>query len=207
MTFNPPSLVAFRFLLEVKWACWTLETLRFPTAYKKSRPYRQLNMVDFVFKRLALVRNWVMYSIQCIHSHLMTLVCQSMGQQLNKKVQQAECLRDIIDIHDSYIDAVHEHCFQKSVDGKIRKGIEQLLNLVSVLNDEWNNIASLKHNEYGCDSEGDEENGATFDLENAVSQVTAIETTFINCHCLIAEVLSSEVYTKDRVECKCTARK
>lgn len=191
----------FRFLLQIKWAIWTLETLRFPHAYKKRRPYQSLTMIDLIFKRLALMRNWIIYSIQCIHSHLMTFVIQSMGQQLTKKMERVECLREIIQLHDSYVETIHAHCFRKNIDSVMRNGIEQLLNLVVILNDEWNNIVALE--QHSDDNTDGNESRDVFSVSDAVTQIDSIEATYINCHCFIAETLSKAVYTKDRTECKC----
>lgn len=188
----------FRFLLQIKWAIWTLESLRFPVAAKRRKPYMALTMVDLTFKRLALMRNWLIYSIQCIHSHLMTFVIQSMGEQLTRKMERVDCLREIIELHDSYIQTIHSHCFRRRSDQGLRKAIEQLLHMVVVLDDEWNNVAAL-------DAQGDViDGGGDFNIKDAVEQVDAIETTYINCHSLIAEALSKEVYTKNRVDCKKT---
>lgn len=187
----------FQFLLQIKWAIWTLENLQFPISVKRRKPYMPLTIIDLTFKRLALMRNWLIYSIQCIHSHLMTFVIQSMGEQLIRKMKRVECLREIIELHDSYIQTIHSHCFQKRNDKNLRKGIEQLLHMVVVLNDEWNNIVSMdEQNNDVIDGNGG------FNIKDAVEQVDAIETTYINCHSFIAESLSKEVYTKNRVDCK-----
>lgn len=186
----------FRFLLQVKWAIWTLETLQFPVAFKKRPPYQPLTLIDLIFKRLALVRNWIIYSVQCVHSHLMTFVIQSMGQQLVKKMAKTECLREIIELHDSYIDTIYTHCFRKTSDIPMRTGVEQLLSLVVVLRDEWNNLQTI--NSYGDYVDGENR----FNVTSTVQQVDTIEATYINCHCHIAEVLAREVYSKNE-----TARK
>lgn len=186
----------FRFLLQIKWAIWTLENLRFPITAKRCKPYMMLTIVNLTFKRLALMRNWLIYSIQCIHSHLMSFVIQSMGEQLSRKMERVECLREIIELHDSYIQTIHSHCFRKRSDKNLRKGIEQLLHMVVVLSDEWNNMAAL--DEHGDAVDGDD----GFSIKDAVEQVDVIETTYINCHSFIAESLSKEVYMKNRADCK-----
>lgn len=202
----------FTFILQIKWAIWTLETLRFPIHYKRRRPYVQLSMIDLTFKRLALVRNWIIYSIQCIHSHLMTFVIQSMGQQLIKKIEKVGCLREIIELHDTYIQTIYEHCFRRTGDSAIRNGIDQLLNLVVILHDEWQNIEGLQLLEQkgavGDEDDNDvvdqrmETSQNLFNLSDAIAQVDNVEATYINCHCYLAEMLSAEVYTKDRTDCK-----
>lgn len=183
----------FRFLLQVKWAIWTLETLRFPPAFKKRPPYQSLTLIDLIFKRLALVRNWIIYSVQCVHSHLMTYVIQSMGQQLVKRMEKTECLRGIIELHDSYIDTIHQHCFRKTSDMALKTGFEQLLSLVVILRDEWNNLDNV--NSYGDFIDGENE----FDISGTVQQVDIIEATYIQCHCNIAELLTREVFKNDQL--------
>lgn len=181
----------FRFLLQIKWAIWTLETLRFPVAFKKRTSYEPLTLIDLIFKRLALVRNWIIYSVQCIHSHLMTFVIQSMGQQLTKRMAKTECLREIIELHDSYIDTIYQHCFRKTSDIALKTGIEQLLSLVVILRDEWMNLDNV--NSHGDFVDGENE----FDVSGTVQQVDIIEATYINCHCKIAEILTNVVFKKD----------
>lgn len=183
----------FRFLLQIKWAIWTLETLQFPVAFKTRPPYQPLTLIDLIFKRLALVRNWIIYSVQCIHSHLMTFVIQSMGQQLMKRMQKVEYLREIIELHDSYIDTIYQHCFRKTSDIALRTSFEQLLSLVVVLRDEWNNLHNV--NSHGDFIDGENE----FDVSATVQQADIIEATYINCHCHIAEVLTREVFKKDQL--------
>lgn len=191
----------FRFLLQVKWAIWTLETLQFPVAFKKRPPYQPFTLIDLIFKRLALVRNWIIYSVQCVHSHLMSFVIQSMGQQLTKRMAKVECLREIIDLHDSYIDTIYQHCFRKSSNAGLRTGLEQLFNLVLVLRDEWNNLEKV--NSHGDYVDGENQ----FDISGTVEQVDIIESTYISCHCHIAEVLTREVYSKDQTTRKLNIKK
>lgn len=183
----------FQFLMQVKWAIWALETQRFPILFKRRRPYSPMNMYDLVFKRLAMARNWVMYSVQSIHSHLMTLVIQSMGQQLPKKIELAASLRDLVDIHGMYIDTIHEYCFQTGKDKKLRLAIEQLLSLVGVLHNEWQNMESL---------DAVEKELVTYDLAAAVQHVDCIENAYIKCHNTIADLLSQEVFVRDRDDCE-----
>ena len=125
----------------------------------------------------------------------MTFVIQSMGQQLVKRMAKAESLREIIELHESYIESIYQNCFRKTSDIPMKTGIEQLMNLVAVLRDEWNNL-------HHVDSHGDFVDGENhFDVSATVQQVDIIEATYINCHCHIAEVLTREVYKKDQTTC------
>lgn len=137
-----------------------------------------------------MVRNWILYSMQCVHSHIMTQLLYSMGQQFDRRVEKARTLNEIIDVHRSYVNTLFEHCFQSNNDETIRVGIEQLLNLICVLRNEW---IQLEH----VMADGADET----DYE-AISPIDDIENTYIRCHCHVADLLSSEVYSKNRVNCK-----
>lgn len=64
----------------------------------------------------------------------MTFVIESMGQQLAKKMERVDCLRDIIQMHDRNNSRTLLSVASRFSD------TEQLLHLVVILNDEWNNI-------------------------------------------------------------------
>lgn len=85
-----------------------------------------MNIKDLFFKRLALVRSWMLYSLQSIHTHLMTQVLQSLGQKLDEKINNVQNIQEIINIHQQYIQIVYEYCFQTKNDKNIRHGIEQV---------------------------------------------------------------------------------
>lgn len=183
------SGLVFQFLLKVKWGLWTLENLRFSKSRKNHQPYKALTMCDYVFKRFELVRNWILYSMQSLHSHLMTHVLQAMGEILDKRIENAKDLNDIVGVHRSYISTIHDHCFQGKKDYPIRLGIEQLLALVIVVRNEWRN---MEHND-GSDDEVD---------NSSTSQIDEIENTYINWHSYITGMLTTNVYSKNRVHCK-----
>lgn len=205
------QFIVFRFLLKVKWGLWTLENLKFSKSWKKRLPYVELTFNDFIMKRLALVRNWILYSIQCIHSHLMTQILQSMAPQLDEKIKNSENLMEMIAVHNSFIKTIYDHCFQSGSYTTIRVGIEQLLNLISVVRFEWDNMCTIMESEEmasgnsfttlshdDCTDNGDN----SMDTINT-SQIKEIENTYINCHCYLAGILNTEVYSKNHQHCKC----
>lgn len=114
----------------MKWGVWTLENLRFPRHFKKQVLYGAPNIVQLTFKRLALLRNWLMYSLQSVLSHFMTTVLHSMSHELKAKIESAKNLTEIIIIHSTYINKITELCFQTKENENICQGITQ----VSVMN-------------------------------------------------------------------------
>lgn len=78
------------------------------------------------------------------------------------------------------------------------KLILQFLILIIALKEEWHSICYIK------DSMDDEFGSDELDNIGVSSQIDAIEQTYINCHHVVAAILSSEVYTKDRNHRKCS---
>uniref|UniRef100_A0A182VW04 Gamma-tubulin complex component n=1 Tax=Anopheles minimus TaxID=112268 RepID=A0A182VW04_9DIPT len=185
----------FRFLLKVKWALGTLEMLRFPESQKKRPPYACFGMLDLILKRLAMLRFWMIFSVQSIHSHLMTHVLQSFGEQLDEKLDLADNLSEMIAVHQSYIGTIFDHCFQQD-DGKpVMEGIIRLLNLVHILRDEWNNTVLYSE----MDARGDIPDNSTMGDFITNSQVDDLERTYCKCHQQLAKLLSREAYGKHKL--------
>lgn len=189
----------FRFLLAIKWGLWTLENLRF-TRPKRHSPYAELTISALISKRLALVRQWILYSIQCIHSHLMTYILSIMGEQLDRKVRDATNLMELLTVHRLYVESVTTHCFQTSSDTKVCAGVKQLLDLTTALRNEWQNICYITDELDGCLSVDD--SSSQLNSRNE-SNIDGIEGTYINCHSALAKLLSTEVYTRNRTHCEC----
>lgn len=187
----------FRFILKVKWGLVTLENLKFSKIAKLAST--KYNIIDFTSKRLAIIRFWMIYSIQCIHSHLMTQHLATLGLQLDLKLKNSSNIDEMILIHESFLDAASDHCFQNRRSDEIRNGIEQLLNLVIVLREEWENVmriqsaqaTTLMMNSSDCNLDEID----FFHIEN-------IEKTYVSCHRFIATTLNEEIYRNNNLHCK-----
>ncbi|XP_058447372.1 gamma-tubulin complex component 5 [Malaya genurostris] len=184
----------FRFLLKVKWALCTLESLRYPECYKRRPPYEEPCVLDLNLKRLAMLKFWMIFTVQCIHSHLMTHVLQSLGMQLDERLDAADNLNDMITVHQSYISTIYEHCFQREESKLFREGIIRLLNLVHIVRDEWNN--NVVYSE--MDARGDIEDNSMIGDFISNAQVGMLEMTYCKCHQQLAELFNREVYTKHK---------
>lgn len=175
----------FRQLLRIKWGIWTLEQLRFPVDQRRRPPYARLTYHDRTFRRLALVRMWILYSMQCVHSYLMTHVVQVMGERLEVAVARCATLSELGAVHRETVRQMHANCFLQHDDRSIRTGVEQLLTLVLVVRNEWRNL-----------NDADAVDSAQH------SQVDEIESSYINCHAYIMRVLNTQLYSKGRLDCK-----
>lgn len=110
----------------MKWGVWTLENLRFPRHFKKRVLYGEPNIVQLTFKRLALLKNWLIYSLQSVLSHFMTTVLHFMSRELNAKIENAKNLTEIINVHSTYINKISDLCFQTKKNENICQGIMQV---------------------------------------------------------------------------------
>nr|XP_029727882.1 gamma-tubulin complex component 5-like [Aedes albopictus] len=185
----------FRFLLKVKWALHTLESLRYPECYKKRPPYEEPCVLDLNLKRLAMLKFWMIFTVQCIHSHLMTHVLQSLGMQLDERLEAADNLNDMIAVHQSYISTIYEHSFQTEESQVFREGVIRLLNLVHIVRDEWN--SNVLYTE--MDARGDIEDNSMIGDFISNAQVGMLEKTYCKCHHQLAEQLNRDVYKKQKV--------
>ncbi|XP_037809588.1 gamma-tubulin complex component 5 [Lucilia sericata] len=189
----------FCFLLKVKWGITTLEKLQFARSHKRRIPYAKFEMIDLIMRRLEQLRFWMMYAIQSVHFHLMTHVLQSMGEQLDIKIDNCENLKEMEMVHKSYLSTVCEHCFLTESVHTIKTGVEQLLSLVSILRGEW--LGCVKYIEsnspLAIDLDDSSDDYADTDFVTN-SQIDAMEYTYICCHQYLANVLNDQVYLQKR---------
>lgn len=185
----------FRFLLKVKWGIWTLENMSFPLSQKRRRPYSKLEMPELIMRRLEQLRFWVIYALQCIHYHLMTYVLQDMGEKVDKGIENCENLIDMKKVHNSYVNIISNHCFIRNEF--MKNGVEQILNLVVVLKEEWNSSVKLLDGPAYLDvTDSSDGSIAETNYMNILDHVDNIEKTYVVCHEHIARGLSEEVYVK-----------
>lgn len=184
----PLSISVFRFLLKVKWAVWTLDNLKFHVQYKRRFPYAPVTPIEMILRRLMLVRTWIFYLINCLHSHLIHFVITNLDQQLNTLIEKARNLSQIIKAHEGFVSTAFGDCFLKESDIAIQGHIRQLLRLVSVVRDEWKNLTVIMELEK-CDDMGE------FLLD---SNMQELEETYIELHQKFASTLETAVYKKGR---------
>lgn len=105
--------------------------IRFHQMRRKWRPYQPLSMIDGLVKRSTKLNY-----INSVHSSASDDIRHpvQMGQQLAKKMERVDCLRDIIQLHDRNNSRTLLSVASRFSD------TEQLLHLVVILKDEWNNI-------------------------------------------------------------------
>lgn len=103
----------FRFQLKLKWALWSLDNLKFDDLEGNNNEMNDM-LHHFYARRLESLRFWLLHAIGSIHTYLSGQVLQSLGFIFDKALAQANNLDDIIQVHNEYLDKVHEHCLQTS---------------------------------------------------------------------------------------------
>ncbi|XP_016973513.1 uncharacterized protein LOC108040523 [Drosophila rhopaloa] len=190
----------WRLMLKVKWAAWKLENLAFLRRKDRS-PSAPLDLVGLTIRRLEILRFWLIYLINSLHTHIM----QAVGQQFELRIGQCKNIRQLSTLHDEYMALLLTHCMLTDEFATFRVALEQLFHLVYVLDMEWASCAcylgdndalslDLTTSEYGdADSESD---GRTLEYL-ALNQVVEIEVTYIRCHQTLAEIINTLVYKHD----------
>lgn len=72
-----------------------------------------------------MLRMWLIYTLQCLNNHLVTFVIQTLNAQFERKLEKARNVNDIIKLHNSFVKALSDQCFQY-YDKDIHMGIMQV---------------------------------------------------------------------------------
>nr|XP_016924100.1 uncharacterized protein LOC108005361 isoform X2 [Drosophila suzukii] len=190
----------WRLMLKVKWAVWKLENLVFLRRHK-GNPYAPLDLLGLTIRRLEILRFWLIYLINSLHTHIM----QAVAQQFELRIAQCKNIRHLRTLHDEYLSLLRKHCMLTDEFRDFRIALDQLFHLVFVLDMEWTSCACyLGQNDALCldftlsDDGIDDGESERRGMEYlALNQVVEIELTYIRCHQTLAEILNSLVYKHD----------
>ncbi|XP_043949544.1 uncharacterized protein LOC108026589 isoform X2 [Drosophila biarmipes] len=191
----------WRLMLKIKWAVWKLENLVFLRPHKGGNPYAPLDLLGLTIRRLEILRFWLIYLINSLHTHIM----QAVAQQFEFQIAQCKNIRQLRSLHDGYLSLLRTHCLLTDEFRDFRIALEQLFHLVFVLDMEWTSCACyLGQNDALCldftlsDDGIDDGESERRSMEYlALNQVVEIELAYIRCHQTLAEMLNSLVYKHD----------
>ncbi|XP_068154748.1 gamma-tubulin complex component 5 [Drosophila tropicalis] len=192
----------WRLMLKVKWAAWKLENLRF---IRRSDPYAPLDLLGLTVRRLEILRFWLNYLINSLHTHLCTHVMQAIGEQFERQLHKCTTIGKLYSLHNDYLELLAKHCLLSDDFVKFQVALEQLLHLIFVLDMEWASCRRYVGESHALsldldlteDSDNDE-NKDNNGLEYlALNQVVEIENTYIKCHQTLAEILQNLVHKQE----------
>uniref|UniRef100_A0A672QNL2 Gamma-tubulin complex component n=1 Tax=Sinocyclocheilus grahami TaxID=75366 RepID=A0A672QNL2_SINGR len=117
----------FLLLLQIKWAKYSLDTLRFSdlTVAAKTQEGSQSEEstakepINQQIHRMFLLRVKLMHFVNSLHNYIMTRILHSTGLEFQHQVQEAKDLDQLIKIHYRYLSTIHDRCLlREKVSGK-----------------------------------------------------------------------------------------
>ncbi|MBN3299642.1 GCP5 protein, partial [Amia calva] len=169
----------FLLLLQIKWAKYSLDTLRFSeltVATKRlegglfdenasNEPIKQQ------IHRMCLLRVKLMHFVNSLHNYIMTRILHSTGLEFQHQVQEAKDLDQLIKIHYRYLSTIHDRCLLREKVSFVKEAIMKVLNLVLMFSDRWQ---------------------AGFGAWK-IESIDKMESDFKNCHMFLVTILNKAV--------------
>nr|XP_006639200.1 PREDICTED: gamma-tubulin complex component 5 isoform X1 [Lepisosteus oculatus] len=169
----------FLLLLQIKWAKYSLDTLRFNelTAATK-RPEGNVfddgaanQPVKQQIHRMFLLRVKLMHFVNSLHNYIMTRILHSTGLEFQHQVEEAKDLDQLIKIHYRYLSTIHDRCLLREKVSFVKEAIMKVLNLALMFSDRWQ---------------------AGFGAWK-IESIDKMESDFKNCHMFLVTILNKAV--------------
>ncbi|XP_064546592.1 gamma-tubulin complex component 5 [Drosophila montana] len=201
----------WRLMLKVKWAAWKLENMHF-IRREPNDVYGPLDLLGLTVRRLEMLRFWLIYLINSLHTHLCTHVMQAIGGQFDEQLKKIGTIRELAKLHHEYLMCLANHCLLTEDFEEFRTALEQIFHLVFVLDMEWNSCGNYLNASHALSLDMSSEyddlsldettnldiNECTKAMEYlALNQVGEIEGTYIRCHQMLGSILTALVYKHD----------
>uniref|UniRef100_A0A4W6DYG2 Gamma-tubulin complex component n=1 Tax=Lates calcarifer TaxID=8187 RepID=A0A4W6DYG2_LATCA len=171
----------FLLLLQIKWAKYSLDTLRFNgmnfTAITKklegalAEEAKAKEPINQQIHRMCLLRVKLMHFVNSLHNYIMTRILHSTGLEFQHQVQEAKDLDQLIKIHYRYLATIHDRCLLREKVSFVKEAIMKVLNLVLIFSDRWQ---------------------AGFGAWK-IESIDKMESDFKNCHMFLVTILNKAV--------------
>ncbi|TRY54615.1 hypothetical protein DNTS_001601 [Danionella cerebrum] len=169
----------FLLLLQIKWAKYSLDTLRFcdltVAAKRKEGAQPEESTAKEPIKqqihRMFLLRVKLMHFVNSLHNYIMTRILHSTGLEFQHQVQEAKDLDQLIKIHYRYLSTIHDRCLLREKVSFVKEAIMKVLNLVLIFSDRWQ---------------------AGFGAWK-IESIDKMESDFKNCHMFLVTILNKAV--------------
>uniref|UniRef100_A0A7N8WPE7 Gamma-tubulin complex component n=1 Tax=Mastacembelus armatus TaxID=205130 RepID=A0A7N8WPE7_9TELE len=167
----------FLLLLQIKWAKYSLDTLRFSDftdVTKKlegslAEEVKVKEPINQQIHRMCLLRVKLMHFVNSLHNYIMTRILHSTGLEFQHQVQEAKDLDQLIKIHYRYLATIHDRCLLREKVSFVKEAIMKVLNLVLIFSDRW-------------------QAGAW-----KIESIDKMESDFKNCHMFLVTILNKAV--------------
>uniref|UniRef100_A0AAR2L971 Gamma-tubulin complex component n=1 Tax=Pygocentrus nattereri TaxID=42514 RepID=A0AAR2L971_PYGNA len=166
----------FLLLLQIKWAKYSLDTLRFSvSSLEQPIPltvfYTAKEPINQQIHRMFLLRVKLMHFVNSLHNYIMTRILHSTGLEFQHQVQEAKDLDQLIKIHYRYLSTIHDRCLLREKVSFVKEAIMKVLNLVLIFSDRWQ---------------------AGFGAWK-IESIDKMESDFKNCHMFLVTILNKAV--------------
>ncbi|KAM4739586.1 gamma-tubulin complex component 5 [Anableps anableps] len=169
----------FLLLLQIKWAKYSLDTLRFSdfaevTKKLEGSPAEEAKLKEPISQqihRMCLLRVKLMHFVNSLHNYIMTRILHSTGLEFQHQVQEAKDLDQLIKIHYRYLATIHDRCLLREKVSFVKEAIMKVLNLVLIFSDRWQ---------------------AGFGAWK-IESIDKMESDFKNCHMFLVTILNKAV--------------
>ncbi|XP_029938305.1 gamma-tubulin complex component 5 [Salarias fasciatus] len=166
----------FLLLLQIKWAKYSLDTLRFSDIIEFTKKLEETSgsaagKVRQQIHRLCLLRVKLMHFVNSVHNYIMTRILHSTGLEFQHQVQEAKDLDQLIKIHYRYLATIHDRCLLREKISFLKEAILKVLNLALMLSDRRQAGQSALSTEF----------------------IDKVESDFNNCHLFLVMVLNKAV--------------
>ncbi|XP_076004762.1 gamma-tubulin complex component 5 [Genypterus blacodes] len=169
----------FLLLLQIKWAKYSLDTLRFSDftevlkRLEAGLPEEATGKepLNKQIHRMCLLRVKLMHFVNSLHNYIVTRILHSTGLEFQHQVQEAKDLDQLIKIHYRYLATIHDRCLLREKVSFVKEAIMKVLNLVLIFSDRWQ---------------------AGFGAWK-IESIDKMESDFKNCHMFLVTILNKAV--------------
>uniref|UniRef100_A0A667YN26 Gamma-tubulin complex component n=1 Tax=Myripristis murdjan TaxID=586833 RepID=A0A667YN26_9TELE len=165
----------FLLLLQIKWAKYSLDTLRFNGNVAilggVAEEVTVKETINQQIHRMCLLRVKLMHFVNSLHNYIMTRILHSTGLEFQHQVQEAKDLDQLIKIHYRYLSTIHDRCLLREKVSFVKEAIMKVLNLVLIFSDRWQ---------------------AGFGAWK-IESIDKMESDFKNCHMFLVTILNKAV--------------
>lgn len=94
---------------------------------ESGRPRRKEMLSSAALRhRLQLLRAWLLYFVSSVDNYIMECVLESSHIRMDKQLEDAVHLGQIIDIHHDYVCSIHKQCLQEPSGAFLRDAIDEV---------------------------------------------------------------------------------
>lgn len=174
----------FILLLQIKWAKYSLDVLRFDECdetYDKPQAsllkdsswssQEQKTSVRQQIHRMFLLRVKLMHFVNSLHNYIMTRILHSTGLEFQHQIEEAKDLDQLIKIHYRYLSTIFDRCLLREKISFVKEAIMEVLNLVLMFADRWQTSLGV----------------------SKIESIEKMESDFKNCHMFLVTVLNKAV--------------